>query len=66
MRPEISKMLKIIYPNLVDAPNVSTYPNVKGMDKNLFFIDHRHLEENILESLSKRNPFEAEYIAKLA
>jgi hypothetical protein len=40
MRPEISKMVKLFYPNLIDDDSVKNYPNIKGVDKNLFFLDH--------------------------
>ena len=41
---EISKLIKFIYPDLEDHPNVLKYEKVKGIDKNLFFFNHYHTE----------------------
>ena len=35
MRPQISGMMRIIYPELKDHPVVENYPNVKGISKNM-------------------------------
>ena len=45
MRPEISKMLIFIYPDLKDYQTVTTYPNIKGVQNNLFFFDHTYPEK---------------------
>lgn len=46
MRPEISKLVRnTIYPLLTDHETVKTYPDVVGMRKNVFWLDHRHFEE---------------------
>jgi hypothetical protein len=45
MRPEISKMIKFLYPNLTDDEIVKTYPQIKGIDKCVFFFDHREKEK---------------------
>lgn len=37
----------MIYKNLIDNENVHRYPNVIGMEKNLFFIDHNNLESAV-------------------
>lgn len=39
MRPEIADLIRRtgIYPRLLDAPKVNTYPDVPGMGRNLFF-----------------------------
>jgi hypothetical protein len=34
-------MIKFLYPNLKDGENVKKYPDIPGMNKNLFFFDHR-------------------------
>ncbi|VDI32197.1 Hypothetical predicted protein [Mytilus galloprovincialis] len=44
MRPQISKMLKIIYPNLKDHEVVENYDKVLGISENVYFIDHRETE----------------------
>ncbi len=41
MRKEISEMIRFIYPELKDDQRVLTYPNIRGLDKNLFFFDHQ-------------------------
>jgi hypothetical protein len=34
-------MIKFLYPNLTDDAIVKTYPQIKGIDKSVFFFDHR-------------------------
>lgn len=47
MRPEISRLVReTIYPDLKDHPSTSILPNVVGMRKNVFWVDHDHLEDN--------------------
>jgi hypothetical protein len=46
MRPEISKLIReTIYPKLGDHPSTTDLPDVIGMRKNVFWLDHDHLEE---------------------
>ena len=41
MHPSISNLIRsTLYPSLEDAPNVSENPNVRGMRKRLFWLDH--------------------------
>lgn len=48
-----------LYPSLQDHEIVTKYPSVKGMAKNVFFLDHRHPDEGGGdESVSKTNPYE--------
>ena len=65
MRPEISALLRDIYPNLQDHPSVAKYPNVLGVGTNLHFIDHSHLEDENVELKSKSNEHEAKFIVAL-
>ncbi|XP_078317033.1 NFX1-type zinc finger-containing protein 1-like isoform X3 [Crassostrea virginica] len=66
MRPEICRLLTpAIYPSLENHPTVLTYPNVRGMKHNLFFIDHQNPESQSNFSTSYANDFEAEMIARL-
>lgn len=76
MRPEIAKLIEGIYPDLQNHPKgsflyspiirvVSQYPNVKGIDKNLFFIDHDKPESNDGDSKSKYNVHEAMFCGQL-
>ncbi|KAL3456102.1 AAA domain-containing protein [Aspergillus heterothallicus] len=42
MHPSISQLIRnTLYPRLQDAPSVSTYPEVVGVCKRLFWLDHR-------------------------
>jgi hypothetical protein len=45
MRPEISQLIRRVYPNLEDHPSVKSLPNVVGMWQNLFWLDHRYNED---------------------
>lgn len=66
MRPEISRLITpAIYPQLFDHESVETFPNVTGMVKNVFFIDHNELEASAGES-SKKNVYEAKFLVQLA
>lgn len=71
MRPEISQFVRtLFYPRLRDAEETKAYESVKGVDKNVFFIDHTHPEDGaaskdqqIVGSIrSHSNSFEVEYI----
>ncbi|KAF2450310.1 NFX1-type zinc finger-containing protein 1 [Karstenula rhodostoma CBS 690.94] len=47
MRPEISKLIReTIYPGLVDHLGTAVHPDVVGMRKNVFWVDHNELEDN--------------------
>jgi AAA domain-containing protein len=46
MRPEISALIReTLYPKLVDHPSTERLPDVVGMRKNVFWLDHNHFEE---------------------
>lgn len=45
MRPDISRLIKGIYPNLGDHEDVESLPDVVGMRHNLFWLDHDHAED---------------------
>ena len=63
MRPEISTIMRHIYPNLRDHPSVTTYEDVMGVSKNVFFLDHRFHEDSDEDLKSKSNYHEAKFIA---
>ena len=66
MRPEISKVMKIIYPVLTDHDNVKEYPSVRGVTKNTFFISHDHLEDDLIQDTTSRsNTHEANMVVQL-
>ncbi|KHJ35538.1 putative nf-x1 finger and helicase domain protein [Erysiphe necator] len=46
MRPGISNLIKEIYPNLADHESVKDLPDIIGLRNNIFFLDHKNLEEN--------------------
>ncbi|KAM3727620.1 NFX1-type zinc finger-containing protein [Dirofilaria immitis] len=52
------------YSFLKDGDNVLNYSDVKGCQKNLYFINHVH-EEDMLFSTSHRNSFEGDFMVSL-
>jgi hypothetical protein len=66
MHPSVSRLIRdTLYPDLEDADNVAEYPEVVGMRKRLYWLDHRHREgandgEDI--STSKWNDFEIQMV----
>ncbi|KAJ3035349.1 hypothetical protein HDV00_004049 [Rhizophlyctis rosea] len=47
MRPEISDLIRrTLYPHLIDAENVERYPDVRGMQDNVFWFDHEFKERS--------------------
>jgi hypothetical protein len=45
MRPEISKPIRETpYPRLIDHQNISAFPGVVGMRKNVFWLNHDNIE----------------------
>jgi hypothetical protein len=46
MRPEISQLIRSVYPNLEDHDCVKNLPSVVGMRDNLFWLDHEHPEDS--------------------
>ncbi|XP_065213301.1 NFX1-type zinc finger-containing protein 1-like [Planococcus citri] len=66
MRPEISSLIvPAIYPNLKNHESVFEYPSVRGITKNLFFIEHNNFEEEVDNSSSRKNQFEADFMIQL-
>ncbi|XP_038070448.1 NFX1-type zinc finger-containing protein 1-like [Patiria miniata] len=66
MRPEISNLMKKhFYRNLYDDQSVLKMDNVKGVTHNMFFIDHRHLEDEVDDDRTKSNQYEAEVLVEL-
>ncbi|KAF5017404.1 hypothetical protein F66182_10670 [Fusarium sp. NRRL 66182] len=45
MRPEISQLIRRVYPDLKDHESVADLPDVAGMRQNLFWLDHNHAED---------------------
>ncbi|CDW79810.1 nfx1-type zinc finger-containing protein 1 [Stylonychia lemnae] len=65
MRPQISQNIRYLYPALMDDQRVLNYPNIRGLKRNVFFLDHRN-EENSDGQQSKQNIFEAKFIERFA
>ncbi|XP_071958633.1 NFX1-type zinc finger-containing protein 1-like [Antedon mediterranea] len=67
MRPQISEIMrKHFYSHLLDDESVKEFDNVKGVSRNLFFINHDIQEETVEDILSKSNAHEAEYCLAFA
>ena len=70
MYPSIAGLIRsTLYPELQDHPSVSTHPEVDGMRKRLFWLDHDEKEDasssNPTQSFSKTNTWEVEMTAAL-
>ncbi|XP_046562907.1 LOW QUALITY PROTEIN: NFX1-type zinc finger-containing protein 1-like [Haliotis rubra] len=66
MRPEMSQLLvPHIYKTLKDDDSVFSYPDVRGMASNVYFLSHEIEEDHDEESLSHRNKHEADFLTKL-
>ncbi|XP_046359851.2 NFX1-type zinc finger-containing protein 1-like [Haliotis rufescens] len=65
MRPEISVLMKHIYPTLKDHTSVTNFNSIRGVDKNVFFLSHQHREHHLNETMSKSNEHEASFIIAL-
>lgn len=66
MRPDIARLLTPhIYSELENHPSVFDYDNIKGLDTNLFFVEHNHLEEQIRDGKSHQNQHEAMFVVAL-
>ena len=65
MRPEISELLRHIYPGLRDDPCVLERGQVKGVSRDVFFLQHTHEEQHNTEDRSFRNEHEASFVVAL-
>ncbi|XP_068568539.1 NFX1-type zinc finger-containing protein 1 [Cebidichthys violaceus] len=66
MRPEIACLLTPhIYAELENHPSVLDYDSIKGLDTNLFFVEHNNLEEQIKDGKSHQNQHEAMFVVSL-
>ncbi|XP_072013323.1 NFX1-type zinc finger-containing protein 1-like [Amphiura filiformis] len=68
MRPEISSIMKLrhFYPTLQDHVSVRNFDDIKGVESNVFFIDHDKVESYIDDTKSHSNPHEADFLIALA
>uniref|UniRef100_A0A4W6EBA4 Zinc finger NFX1-type containing 1 n=1 Tax=Lates calcarifer TaxID=8187 RepID=A0A4W6EBA4_LATCA len=66
MRPDIARLLTPhIYSELENHPSVLDYDNIKGLNTNLFFVEHNHHEEEIKDGRSHQNQHEAKFVVAL-
>ncbi|KAH9515711.1 NFX1-type zinc finger-containing protein 1 [Bulinus truncatus] len=65
MRPEVSQIIKLIYPGLEDHPSVNEFEHIRGVSKDVFFINHNHQETRSADNFSKSNMYEAQYAVAL-
>lgn len=69
MHPSIAELVRsTLYPKLKDAPNVAEYPEVSGLRRRLFWLNHRNQEDAYADeqhSMSKTNEWEADMTAAL-
>ncbi|KAF8433609.1 hypothetical protein BGX38DRAFT_1136480 [Terfezia claveryi] len=71
MHPSISDLIRQnLYPSLKDYPDTHNHPEVQGMARRLFWMNHDHMEANAdmsdPGSVSKSNDFEIDMAAALA
>ena len=71
MHPSISDLIRqTLYPALKDYPTTQSHPEVQGMARRLFWMNHDHMEANADKSdpgsVSKSNDFEIDMVAALA
>ncbi|KAL8823199.1 MAG: hypothetical protein Q9191_006082 [Dirinaria sp. TL-2023a] len=70
MHPSIAELIRsTLYPDLQDHSSVSKYPEVNGMRRRLFWLDHNKKEDaptsDTAQSFSKTNTWEVEMTAAL-
>ncbi|PKC57922.1 hypothetical protein RhiirA1_541364 [Rhizophagus irregularis] len=65
MRGDISDLIRYtIYDDLEDGENTTNYPNIRGVQHNVYFIDHRYREDNSAMQ-SHVNMFEVEMVVEM-
>ncbi|PVH68320.1 P-loop containing nucleoside triphosphate hydrolase protein [Cadophora sp. DSE1049] len=56
MRPEISALIReTIYPGLVDHEITKGLPDVVGMRRNVFWLDHNNVEEGAIQDMHQKS-----------
>lgn len=67
MRPQIAKLIcPSIYETLYNHQSVLDYPRVKGLEKNLFFLNHNNRESAHNNEESWANPHETVFLVAFA
>jgi superfamily I DNA and/or RNA helicase len=66
---EISDLIrKTLYKNLIDGENTTKYPNVRGVQHNVYFINHRKPEDKAKSEFaiqSHSNTYEVEMVIEM-
>ncbi|XP_031682929.1 NFX1-type zinc finger-containing protein 1-like isoform X2 [Oncorhynchus kisutch] len=66
MRPDIARLIvPHIYSELENHPSVMDFENVKGLQSNMFFVEHNYHEEEIKDGKSHQNRHEALFVVAL-
>ncbi|XP_067035451.1 NFX1-type zinc finger-containing protein 1-like isoform X3 [Acropora muricata] len=67
MRPEIAKLLDHIYvdPKLENHDSVLKFESIRGVQRNLFFLEHSEREDFVNEGRSRSNTHEAKFMTAL-
>ena len=66
MRPQISQLMKHFYEKPIDDHYiVQKFADIAGLKDNIFFFNHSNPEKRPVDSQSKVNLFEVDFIAKL-
>ncbi|KAJ4399128.1 hypothetical protein N0V91_009660 [Didymella pomorum] len=70
MRPDVSTLVReTIYPDLIDHASTINLPDVVGMRKNVYWLNHNHLEDQkesvVHHNKSKSNEWETEMVRAL-
>ena len=59
MRPIFADFIRLFYgEKYEDNPELKNQPNIKGINSNIYFIDHKIFEEDYKETKSKLNLYE--------
>ncbi|VVC44292.1 P-loop containing nucleoside triphosphate hydrolase [Cinara cedri] len=66
MCPEISALMKPIYPNLKNHESVINRGDIRGVTKNVYFIHHEMQEEKVIGSNSYKNIHEVKFFMEFA
>ncbi|XP_015379679.1 PREDICTED: NFX1-type zinc finger-containing protein 1-like [Diuraphis noxia] len=67
MRPEVSSLITpVIYPNLLNHISVLNRPHIRGVTKDIFFLNHTNFETEVEEISSKSNDHEASFLIMFA
>lgn len=70
MRPDVSRLIReTIYPRLIDHLSILNLPDVVGMRRNVFWLNHDHFEDDKESSAhhnkSRSNEWESQMVHKL-